>query len=283
MELHLFYYEHCVKPLLRGEGNLYYNYIPYPRYHERFTGGDEPPEYERYPYPATMSVLQETSDGVWEFVIQVSGISGSLEARIGRTAFTRYPQYHTLHANINDIYIIGEHRINPLQEAIRHVNGYNPESQWSDVTNISRWNRTTLSGTVVGEVFDEGGDYPFDPGVRPVFSGMMRHFQADDGFWFGSTCVKFEGALGQPYVAFSDYPAEGENSWYRTLPFYGSIDMLYVEKEDYGRLLVSTTSGNVFILDTEDTFSSPYQESDLSSFIQTSGVVITGLDTLRIY
>ncbi len=260
---------------------MYYNYIPWPRYHERFTGGDDD---GRYPYPATMSVLQEVSDGVWDFVIQVSGISGSLPDYVGEHGFTRYPQYHTLHVDINDIYIIGEHRINPLQQAIRHVEDYNPPTQWSDVTNISKWNRATLSGTVVGEVADDPGDrYPFGPGVRPVFSGMMRHFLADDGFWFGSTCVRFEGALGQPYVAFADYPATGENSWYRNQPFYGSIDMLHVEKYDYGRILVSTTSGNIIILDTEATFPYPYQESDLSAFTQISGIVVTGLDTTRIY
>ena len=95
--------------------------------------------------------------------------------------------------------------------------------------------------------------------------------------------VRFEGESGTPYVAYSEYPATGEDSWYTIPAFHGSIDMLYVEKYDFGRVLVPTTSGNIYILDTETAFGHPYAESDLSNYIVSSGVVVTDLDTQRIY
>ncbi len=223
--------------------------------------------------PGPVSILEEDFNDNWNIVITVSGIYsnqfGSLD----------YSTFQTLYADIQDVYIIGEHKINSLQDGVRHTEPWGP---WGPKTIISKWSRATFSGAVVGETWDNhpSAEHPF-----VLFSGMVRHFVADDGFWFGSTCVRFDkmGYPNAPYVAFADYPATGEESWFEIGDIQGAVDMEYVESFDGGRMLVSTTISGLLILDTETTFTSPYPQSDLSALSLAPGVFVTDLDTLRTY
>jgi hypothetical protein len=216
-----------------------------------------------YSWSNGMTVWTEDFNNNWRVAISISGLPNNVS------------RYLTLHSDIQDVYVVGEHRIDSLQQQDRIINLV-PTSLIK--TNVSKWSRDTYSGIIVGEIdTDLPVDYPFDL----TFSGTMRHFSAHDGFWFGSMCMRFNADRG-PYVAFADYPAEGEDSWIELSWIQQPLDMLFVEKYDFGRVLIPTMSGNIYILDTEDTFD-PYTESDLSNFIASSGIIITGLDTQRIY
>ncbi|KKN65315.1 hypothetical protein LCGC14_0482980 [marine sediment metagenome] len=222
--------------------------------------------------PLSESMIWSEEDGSWKPFVTVSGIKTIEETN----------RFETLFVDIEDVYLIGGHYISPLQEFVRHVDAVHA---LGDFTNISRWNRETYSGVVVGEVKDYSGDYPFDP--ASTFSGMLRHYSANDGFEFGSLTVRFD-AERSPYVAHALYPAEGESSWIRHSTGEGwiqdAVEMLFVDKDDFGRILVSTTVSGLLILDTElGMMPSPTYEKANLSFIETSGVFVTDMDTLRIY